>query len=392
MSDQHEQTVWQAEAPGRVNLIGEHTDYNGGFTLPLAIERWTKVVARLRPDGETRSRMVSQALNAEAWWTRDGAEYHPMGGGSAAEAPPAWSRYVAGVMNQFTENGHVLPPLDLHIETTVPLGGGVSSSASLEVAVAMVLQKVLGIQLDGLTIALWCQAAEHRYAGVPCGLMDQLSSVFGRHNQLMLIDCQSNQLEYIPADPAVAFVVINSGVKHELADGEYRQRRQQCEAACQAMAVPSLRDLTLEALEQRQNQEPMPEIVYRRARHVLTENQRTLAVAQALREADWVTAGLRMYESHASMRDDYEITCPEIDVLVEIARDLGLNAGVYGARMTGGGFGGCVVLLTTTHAAESLRRQVECQYLERTGRTAVSFVTAPAAGALQARSSADVGS
>ncbi|MBL8891599.1 MAG: galactokinase [Planctomycetaceae bacterium] len=390
------QQVANSKAPGRVNLIGEHTDYNEGFTLPLAIERYTTIRVQRQAVESSVSRYFSQTLGQAAYWSMDASEFmaidstaanraHESASSSKAmDAAPAWSKYVAGVINQFTKLGHSIPAIDLMIETNVPLGGGVSSSAALEVAVAMAMQKLLGTSLDGLAIAKLCQQAEHEYAGVPCGLMDQLSSVFGRTNELMLMDCRTNALEFIPASPQLAFIVINSRVKHNLADGEYRLRRQQCEEACDLLDVRSLRDVTESQLESAQVK--MPDLIYRRARHVVTENERTVQAAKFLRSGNWEQVGQLMNASHISMRDDYEITCPEIDLLVTIAQAIGSDGGVYGARMTGGGFGGCIVILGKASLAESISSQVVGSYLGATGIQADAFSTRPAAGAWQCNS------
>jgi len=378
---------YHAVAPGRVNLIGEHTDYNDGFTLPLAIDRCTTVSARLTADVRGWSAYTSPQLGETVWWTADGGAWVPDPHGAATVMPladassaPHWSKYVAGVLQQFKRAGETLPPLELLIESDVPVGGGVSSSAALEVAVAMLVQRVLGQNLDGHEIARRCQAAEHEYAGVPCGLMDQLSSVFGRAGHLMLMDCRDQKLEFIPSSADVAYVVINSRIKHDLAEGEYRQRRQQCEAACRYLQVQSLRDVTVATLESQAA--VMDSLLYRRARHVVTENERTLAAAAALREQRWERLGELMYTSHESMRWDYEITCPEIDALVAIAQGLGPGRGVWGARMTGGGFGGCVVVLVAAEAAAQICAEMVERYAAETGRTGDGFVTQPAAGAL----------
>lgn len=377
-----------ARAPGRVNLIGEHTDYNEGFTLPLAIERYTTVQLQRLPLDSNASRFHSMALGQSAWWTADGKSFlsaattlsnEPSATAATNDSAPPWSKYVAGVIHQFAKLGLSIPPLELSIETDVPLGGGVSSSAALEVAVAMAMQQLLATHLDGLAIAQLCQRAEHEYAGVPCGLMDQLSSVFGRTNELMLMDCRTNQLEFIPASSDLAFIVINSRVKHNLADGEYRQRRQQCEAACRLLNIASLRDIDASRLEAARSQ--LPEVVYRRARHVVSENARTVQAAECLKAGQWEQVGQLMNASHISMREDYEITCPEIDTLVALAQEIRVEGGVYGARMTGGGFGGCIVILGKATHADAITEQVVTAYQTATGIQADTFTTRPAAGA-----------
>lgn len=376
-----------AKAPGRVNLIGEHTDYNEGFTLPLAIERYTTIRLQRRTSDASASRYHSLALGETTFWTPDASHFlsvepTPTNQSSGASvAAPAWSKYVAGVINQFAQREQSVPAIDLTIETNVPLGGGVSSSAALEVAVAMAIQQLLDTKLDGLEIAKLCQQAEHDYAGVPCGLMDQLSSVFGRTNELMLMDCRTNQLEFIAASSELAFIVINSRVKHNLADGEYRQRRQQCEEACRLLGVNSLRDVETAQLESARSK--MPDLVFRRARHVVSENARTVQAADCLKLGRWELAGQLMNASHVSMRQDYEITCPEIDLLVSLAQGMGLEGGVYGARMTGGGFGGCIVILGRASHADSISAHVVAAYLAATGIQADAFTTRPAAGAWQ---------
>ncbi len=383
------QEIVIAKAPGRVNLIGEHTDYNEGFTLPLAIERFTTIRLQRRRNNSHGSRFHSLALGETTFWTPDASRFLSVEPTPKNQAPgasvaaPAWSKYVAGVINQFAQREQSVPAIDLTIETNVPLGGGVSSSAALEVAVAMAMQQLLGTNLDGLAIAKLCQQAEHEYAGVPCGLMDQLSSVFGRTNALMLMDCRTNQLEFIPASSELAFIVINSRVKHNLADGEYRQRRQQCEEACRLLGVNSLRDVETAQLESAQPK--MPDLVFRRARHVVSENARTVQAADCLKSGLWEQVGQLMNASHVSMRHDYDITCPEIDLLVSLAQGIGLERGVYGARMTGGGFGGCIVILGRAALADAISAQVVAAYLAATGIQADAFTTRPAAGAWQLR-------
>jgi galactokinase len=394
------ESIWFASAPGRVNLIGEHTDYNDGFTLPLAIDRRTEITLQtLPPDssgGKTFSHFYSQALDETAVWSPDGKSFLAKFNGkktteeltelltrsrtAASASPPAWSKYIAGVMNEFQRLGFLLPPLNLYVETNVPLGAGVSSSAALEVAVAIALKNLLGIELSGGQIALLCQRAEHSYAGVPCGLMDQLSSVFGRKNHLMLLDCRCNQIEHIHVPETVAFLVVNSNIKHDLADGEYRKRRAQCEEACRLLQIKSLRDIDLVTLDQ--NRHRLSESNYRKARHVVSEITRTVEAAALIRSQQWQAVGELMYLSHESMRDDFEISCPEIDQLVEISKNLGLARGMYGARMTGGGFGGCIIGLVESERSEAINQSILTEHKKLTGLNAVSFITRPADGAL----------
>ena len=270
--------------------------------------------------------------------------------------------------------------LDLQVDSRVPLGGGLSSSAALEVATATLVEAVTGRPLDPVEKARLCQWAEHNFAGVPCGIMDQFSSALGAEGRLLLIDCRTETHELVPLDdPGVAVLVINSNVKHELTGGEYAERRGQCEAAARILGVKALRDVTLAQLEAaRDKLEP---IIYRRARHVVGEDERTTAAAAALRAGDWARVGELMYASHESLRDDFEVSCPELDVLVELASEIGADGGVIGSRMTGGGFGGCTVTLVRTGREREIAARIGREYERRTGAAATPFVTKPARGA-----------
>jgi len=262
----------------------------------------------------------------------------------------------------------------------VPYGGGVSSSAALEVAAATLIEAMNGQALDPMEKALLCQQAEHEFAGVPCGIMDQFTSILGRENHALLLDCRSRTAEAVPMnDPAVAVMVINTNVRHRLADGAYAQRRSQCEAAARAMQVASLRDAKAQQLES--TQKKMEPVVWRRARHVITENDRTLAFAKALRAADWATVGHLMYASHDSLRDDYEVSCAELDAVVDIARSLGGTHGMIGCRMTGAGFGGCAVGLVRTEDVSQITRAMDQRYEKTSGHQATIFSSRPGSGA-----------
>lgn len=395
--------ILYASAPGRVNLIGEHTDYNEGFTLPLAIDRCTDITLRAistdSSDGKMFSYFYSLAFDETAVWSSDGQKFLAKFTGkkttevisellirsanTAFPSPAAWSKYIAGVMHEFQSLGFLLPPVQLQVASNVPLGAGVSSSASLEVAVAMAFKDLLEIELPGDQIARICQRAEHSYVGVPCGLMDQMSSVYGRHNHLMLLDCRSHVIEYLKIPETIAFLVVNSNIKHQLADGEYRSRRTQCEEACRLLRVNSLRDTDLVTLNQ--NRDRLSETIYRRARHVVSEITRTVEAAARIRNQQWESVGDLMYQSHQSMRDDFEISCPEIDQLVQIAASLGPSHGVYGARMTGGGFGGCVIALVDPEQSNSIEKHILTEYKKLTGLDATSFTTRPSDGALARR-------
>jgi galactokinase len=228
--------------------------------------------------------------------------------------------------------------------------------------------------------ALLCQKAEHDFAGVPCGIMDQFISVMGRQNNLLLLDCRSRETELVPMnDPAVSLLIANTNVKHELANGEYAQRRAQCEAAARALGVPSLRDATPDALANEKGR--MDDVVFRRARHVIGEIERTIQAAEAVRASNWPAVGQLMYASHGSLRDDYEVSCKELDTIVEISEAVGVKGGVFGSRMTGGGFGGCAVALVKTELIESISKKIGADYKKKTGIEATIFTSRPAAGA-----------
>lgn len=362
---------WMAAAPGRVNLIGEHTDYNGGFVLPMAIDRYTLVAAAPREDGGTTARVFSSLYEAP--------EELAVAGSIEKTATP-WANYVQGVIAGFVARGATVQPFDAVIDSTVPLGGGLSSSAAIEVAVATMLEQMTGIALGPVEKALLAQKAEHEYAGMPCGIMDQFSSVMGEKDRLMLIDCKSQTVELVPFEgPDVAVLIVNSNVKHELTGTEYADRRYECESTAKKLGKEWLRDVTLEDLEAAKDQ--LTDHEYRRARHVVSEDDRTVAAAEALKQGRFNDLAPLMYASHDSLRTDFEVSCEELDVLVDIARSLGPEHGVLGSRMTGGGFGGCTVSLVKTEALESVIAAIEKQYHEKTGIEPTAFATRPSRGA-----------
>ncbi|HTV39867.1 MAG TPA: galactokinase [Candidatus Sulfotelmatobacter sp.] len=363
---------WIVAAPGRVNVIGEHTDYNDGFVLPTAIERYAVMAADKAADGkkviEIRdvSPSVEPALIDISAAVKSGA--------------PKWSNYPRGVIAGLMERGLNPGGLDILLNSTVPLGGGLSSSASLEVCTATLIEAVTGRTIVPVEKALLCQKAENDFAGVPCGIMDQFISVMGRQNNLLLLDCRSRETQLVPMnDPAVSLLIANTNVKHELANGEYAQRRSQCETAARALGVPSLRNAIPEALENAKGR--MDDVVFRRARHVIGEIERTVHAAEAVRASNWPAVGQLMYASHASLRDDYEVSCKELDAIVEIADGIGNKGGVFGCRMTGGGFGGCAVALVKTELIESISEKICAEYKKKTTINATIFTTRPAAGA-----------
>ena len=362
---------WIAAAPGRVNIIGEHTDYNDGFVLPMAIEYYSVMAADRPVDGREvitlRSTLEAEVATIDL--TRP-----------VTLAAPKWGNYPRGVVAGFQERGIQPGGLDVLLHSTVPLGSGLSSSAALEVCTATLLEAVTGTTLDPVEKALLCQKAEHDFAGVPCGIMDQFISALGREGHLLLLDCRTRTTELVPMnDPSVALLIINTNVKHELSGGEYAERRAQCEEAARNLGVESLRDVTAVQLEAGKGK--MSETVYRRARHVIGEIGRTVHAAGSVRQSDWPAVGQLMYASHAALRDDYEVSCEELDVVVEIAEAIGEQGGVYGCRMTGGGFGGCCVALVKASAVDDISKKIAADYKAKTGIAASIFASRPAAGA-----------
>jgi galactokinase len=363
---------WMAAAPGRVNVIGEHTDYNDGFVLPMAIERYTVVAAAPSRNGANQIQLRSNS--------GEGVVALDLGNPVRPAPKGTWSNYPVGVIAGFLARGTKLSGFDTLINSTVPLGGGLSSSAALEVATATLLECITGKNLVPVEKALLCQKAEHDYAGMPCGIMDQFISVMGKENHLLLLDCRSQKPELVPmTDASMSLLIINTNVKHELTGGEYAKRRAQCEQAAKALGLRSLRDATPEKLEQTRSS--MDSVAYRRARHVISEIERTLHAAEGVRASNWPTVGQLMYASHRSLRDDYEVSCPELDAVVDIAQAIGPNGGVSGCRMTGGGFGGCAVALVQADKVPAISKRVAAEYEQRTKIKPSLFVSRPAAGA-----------
>ncbi len=355
-----------ARAPGRVNLIGEHTDYNDGFVLPCAISRQTLVAARRRDD-----RLVRIVAGDLGGATASFSLSAPITPDSAAP----WSNYVRGVADGLLDAGIDLPGADLAIMGDMPQGAGLSSSAALENAAGLALAALAGQpDFDRSRLALIGQRAEHRFAGCQCGIMDQLVSARAVEGAALLIDCRSMECTTVPLPDGLAVMIVHSGIERGLVDGEYNQRRQQCEAAARHFGVAALRDL--DVLPEAGDLDP---VAYARARHVVGENARTLAAAEALRTGDLTRLGALMAQSHSAMRDDFQITLPAIDALVALLQDAIGGAG--GARMTGGGFGGAVVALLPAAEVERVRAAVLAGYRTPAGEPPLIMVETPTAGA-----------
>ncbi|NWX24878.1 GALK1 Galactokinase, partial [Aegotheles bennettii] len=359
--------VLAAWAPGRVNLIGEHTDYNGGFVLPMALQLGTVLVGSPTRDG-TISILTTSVEADEPHRVQFPA---PGQGSPLTPGQPRWANYIKGIIQHY--RGGPVPGFTAVVASDIPLGGGLSSSAALEVAAYTFLQQLCPDDGDSVAKALACQKAEHTFADMPCGIMDQFISTMGQEGHALLIDCRSLETVLVPLmDASLVILITNSNVRHTLTGSEYPTRRRHCEEAAAALGKSSLRDATMAELEEARSQ--LSREVYRRARHVIGEIARTAQAARTLQDKDYRTFGRLMVESHNSLRDDYEVSCPELDELVAAALEVD---GVYGSRMTGGGFGGCTVTLLEAGAAERAQHHIQ----ERYSGTATFYLTKPYGGA-----------
>jgi galactokinase len=360
-----------ARAPGRVNLIGEHTDYNDGFVLPAAIDRAITYAGRRRTD--RRVRAYSNDFHASVEFSLDEIQ---------KDAQHTWSNFLRGVSKFLEEDGHHLTGADIVFGGDVPREAGLSSSAAVEVGATTFWNKLLNLNLDPVYVVKLSRRAENQFVGVPCGIMDQFISALGRRNHALFLDCRDLSYRHVPLDVDVKIVVCNSGVKRALAQSEYEVRLKQCrqavtQIASTGLAVRSLRDVKMSDLEAARGE--LDEVAWRRARHVVSENQRVLEAVKALESGNLVQFGELMNESHHSLRDDYEVSCKELDTLVELARK---QPGVLGARMTGAGFGGCTVNLVHTEAAEAFALAVAKGYQEAVGLKAEVYICQASDGAL----------
>lgn len=349
-------------APGRVNLVGDHTDYQGGFCLPMAIDRDVLIATRVRDDGRVVVRSLDLGGTVDV--AADGSD-------DPAGIIPSWGRTVGGVVRVLATGGRPPVGIDAAVASTIPVGSGLSSSAALEVALAMAIGHAARWPIEGRELALAAQEAEHLASGVPCGVMDQMASVFGRAGHALLLDCRTLAVEAVPLPRDVEILVVHSGLPRMLETSAYAERRAACEAAADRLGLASLRDATPEQVAG----DP-------RARHVVSENARVVSFAEALRSSDVNALGLLMLESHASLRDDFEVSTPELDLLVGLLVD----NGAYGARLTGAGFGGCVVALTLAGAAASIGARVCAGYASRTGLAPDAFPVVASYGAARQRS------
>jgi galactokinase len=358
-------------APGRVNLIGEHTDYNDGFVLPMAIENETVVAAAAREDRKIRVRSLN--LNEEEIVDLDAPEQRERG---------SWLDFIEGVARILERKNVILSGADLLIYSSVPTGAGLSSSAALEISVGLALTEISNQKVDRVTLALVGQAAEHEFVGAKVGIMDQFISAMGRKDHALLIDCRKLETEQIPfVSDELEIAICNTNVKHELSSSEYNVRRAECEEGVKILqeflpGITHLRDVSVEEFEKYEKH--LPEIIRKRCRHVITENARTLNAAEALKKGDFSEFGRLMWLSHSSLRDDYEVSCAELDIMVEIAADC---QGVLGARMTGGGFGGSTVNLVRRKNLDAFKEKILAEYHRHTKIEPDIYVSNPAEGA-----------
>ena len=355
-----------ASAPGRVNLIGEHTDYNDGFVLPMAIDRAMWVALRPRQDGKVRLHSID--LN-------DSGEFdlaQPL----IKDKEHSWFEYVRGVAWALQGEGHQLIGWEGVMSGDVPIGSGLSSSAALQMAVSRAFAAVSNLEWDNAKMALMVQRVENQWMGVNTGIMDQMISASGQEGSALLIDCRSLETMLVPLPPATKIVILDTAVRRGLVDSKYNERRSQCEEAAAYLGKSALRDVSLEAFIKAAPE--LAPLARKRARHVVTEDARTLQAVEAMRAGDAVKLGLLMNASHESLKDDFEVTVFELDKIVEIAR---AQDGCYGARMTGAGFGGCAVALVAENSAETFTQAVAAQYETATGRTPNIYVCVASQGA-----------
>ena len=362
---------WIVRAPGRVNLIGEHTDYNDGFVLPVAIDR--AIWIALAPRNESRVTVYSLDFDERAEFSLDTLLNED---GTLNNQGSGWIEYLKGTAWSLQSAGHELAGWEGVLAGDVPLGAGLSSSAALEVATARAFVAAAGLEWDPVEMAKLGQKAENQWVGVNCGIMDQLISAAGRQDHALLIDCRSLETRPVPFPPGVAVVILDTATRRGLVDSAYNERRVQCEAAADFFGVKALRDVDRRTLQAKASE--LDDTVLRRARHVIAENDRTLAAVKAMGDGDLEALGQLMIESHASLRDDYQVSSDALNAMVDSAN---AQAACFGARMTGAGFGGCAVAVVKSDAADSFSRTVAADYEEQTGHTPTLYVCRASSGA-----------
>lgn len=349
-----------AFAPGRVELLGNHTDYNEGVVLSAALDLGIFVEGNVSGEGVVK--LASEGMPA---FESTAADLAATGG---------WSDYPLGVLQMLREAGHELPGLEARYRSTLPVGAGLSSSAAMEVATAVLLMKCAHISMQPMELAKLCRKAENEFVGVNCGLLDQVSSIFGKSGHAIYLDCRAETVETVPFPAGASLVIVNSGVKHALIGGEYNERRSMCFDAASRMGVPALRDATMDQLDAA----GLPDVVRRRAAHVIGENDRVFRALEILRAGDAPAFGALMTQSHESSRHNFENSTAELDALVEIATGL---PGIFGARLTGGGFGGAIVAIGDSSTAEEISQEIVTRYRTLTGHDGAALVCQPGAGA-----------
>jgi len=359
-------------APGRVNLIGEHTDYNEGFVLPMAIEKEIIMLGQLKKDREVR--VFDLVYNVEIDFSLDKL---------ISLRKNIWANYLMGVMDEMQKAGYLLQGANLIFTSSIPQRAGLSSSAALEVVTALTMAKLNSLKIEPVKMARLCQQAENNFVGVACGIMDQYVSCLGKKNYALFIDCRSNDYDLIPfKDRNYQIVICNSKIQRGLVDSEYNKRKEECKVATEFFKqklnreMRALRDITID--EYKKYQVQLPEVTARRVRHVISENYRVQAGLEALREENFSAFGQLMIESHQSLKDDYEVSCPELDLLVDLALK---QEEVLGARMTGAGFGGCTVNLIERNYIDAFKKNIKNEYKKITGIIPDIYVTSPAEGA-----------
>jgi galactokinase len=340
-------------APGRVELLGNHTDYNGGVVLSAAINLGISARGRLR--GDEKIVLASEGISGQVVADLD-----------KLAPDDSWADYPLGVAKVLSDGGYPVAGFEAEFSSNLPLGAGLSSSAAIEVSMAVLLMRLFDFEVPPIDLARLCRKAENEYVGVSCGLLDQVSSIFGKKNHAIFLDCRAETVENVPFPPGVGLLIVHSGVKHALSGGEYNERRDQCFEAAEILGVPALRDATSDQLAGA----AMPALVKRRAAHIIGENERVFQAVEHLKRHDAAAIGALMRASHRSSMENFENSTPELDALVEISC---AQQDVYGARLTGGGFGGAIVALVALSSIDEVAKAVEAEYFERTGHNGRAY-------------------